>query len=175
MHHRQQEQPQNAHHDVAFASIDLFVDTRAALFSAFGRLDALAGNNGGTGPGLSPGLLPDRRDRGRVEPLPQPAAAPAPVMPADCLPRRKVVGQQSPRLPTAHELEDRIGDLAVGPEARAAARPCRPRQQRGKAAPLVIIEVGWVRTSGMSFRPPRLAASFSKRSLIRTAADYSSF
>jgi hypothetical protein len=165
MHHYQQEHSQDIDHNMALTPINLIVDLRSSLFSPLGRLDALAINNGGTGLGLSPGLLPDRRDQRRVELLRQPAVAPAPIIPIDGLPGREVVGQQPPRLSTAHKIEDRIDDLAVRPGTRAAPRPCGQCQQRGKAAPLVIIEIGWVRTSGLGFHPPRLTALFTKRSL----------
>ena len=81
MHYHQQEQPQDVHHDMAFAAIDLLVDIGPALFPAFGRLDALAIDNGRTGRGQSARLLPDGRDQRRIQLLPQPAMAPAPVIP----------------------------------------------------------------------------------------------
>jgi hypothetical protein len=148
-----------------FAPIDWLVDLRAALFAACGRLGAWAVDPGRTGLGLPPGLLADRRDRHRVELRPHPAVAPAPVISLDRLPRGKGRGQQSPRLSTAHEREDRLDDRAVRPGTRAAPPPCGQCEQRGKAAPLCILEIGWVRTAGMFFHPPRLSAPFSKRSL----------
>src|SRR5215510_289804 len=121
MDHDQQEQAEDVDHDMAFAPVDLLMHIGSALFPTFGRLDALAINNGGAGLGLPPGLLPDQRDQGGVELLPQPAVAPPPVISIDGLPRGKVVGQQPPRLPAAYEVEDCIDDLPIRPDARAAS------------------------------------------------------
>src|SRR5262245_58484124 len=67
MDHDQQKQPQDIYHNVAFAPVDLLMHIGSALFSPFGRLDALAINDGGAGLGLPSRLLPDQRDQGGVE------------------------------------------------------------------------------------------------------------
>ena len=171
MHPHPYEQPQDSDHDVAFAPIDLLVHVRPTVFPAFRRLDALAVNNRGTGLGLPPFLLADGCDQGRVERVPQPAVAPSPVIPIPRLPRRKVVRQQAPGLPTAPEIEDGIENLAIRPGARAASGTPGQGEQVCKAAPLVIIQIRWVRSSGGCFPPPRLSAPFSKRSLRARYGD----
>src|SRR5262249_33072604 len=54
MHHHQHEQPQDIHHDVAFAPLDLLVDIHSSFFPPFRRLAALAVNNSRTGLGVPP-------------------------------------------------------------------------------------------------------------------------
>src|SRR5215475_4102043 len=83
MDHDQQEQAEDVDHDMAFAPIDLLMYIDSALFTAFGRLHTLTINDGGTRLGLSPRLRPNGRDQGCVEPLPQPAVTPAPVIAID--------------------------------------------------------------------------------------------
>src|ERR1043166_2186984 len=170
VHHRQQQQPQDIHHDVAFTPIDLFMDIRSSLFSTFRCLNALAINNRRTGLGLPPFLLADGFDQCRVERVPQPTFAPAPVVPIDRWPRGKVMGQQPPSLPTPHDIENGIENLTVRPGARAAPSTHGQCEQGGQAAPLFIVHIRWVRTPGSYFHPPRLSALFTKRSL--TASPY---
>ena len=141
------------------------MDICSALFASFSRLDALAVNNRRTGLGLPPGLLADSGDQGGVESVPQPPVAPPPVISLDCLPRGKVVGQQPPRLPTAHEVENGIENLPVRPGAWAAPATRVQREQGGQAAPLFIVQIRWICTSGLGFHPPRLLALFTKRFL----------
>lgn len=125
--HYQYEQPQDVYYHRPFAAIHLLVHLRSSLFPAFGRLHALTVDNGRTGLGLPPCRLPHGGDHCGVELVPQAPVAPAPVIPLSRLPCRKVVGQQAPRLPTAHEIKDGIEKLAVCPGAR------RPRALVGSA------------------------------------------
>jgi hypothetical protein len=162
MDHNQQEQPEDVDYEMAFAPVDLLRHLGSSLFPAFGRLHAWAVNNGGAGLGLPPCLLSDRRDQGRGELLPQPAVAPPPILPIDRLPRRKVVGQQPPRLPAAHKIEDRIEDLPIRPGARAASGAVAHGQQRHNPIPLLIIQIRWLCASGGSFHPPKLSTPFFK-------------
>src|SRR5690606_34043052 len=113
--------PQPSHHDRTVAPLDLLVDIWASLFSTLRRLDALTVDHNGTGLGLPALLLPHGFDQRRVERRPQPAVAPAPLLPIHGLPRREVVGQQPPRLPTAYDRENGSQDLAARPGARAAS------------------------------------------------------
>src|SRR5215510_7587187 len=175
MDHDQQKQAEDVDHDMAFAPVDLLMHIGSALFPTFGRLDALAINNGGAGLGLPPGLLPDLRDQGHVEVFPQPAVAPPPIIAIDRLPRGKVVGQQPPRLPTAHDIEDGIDDLPIRPGARTARASLARWEQRSKTRPLFVIQIGWVRSSGLYFHPPSLSNPFSKRSLRGQVAEQELF
>jgi hypothetical protein len=165
MDHDQQKQSEDVDHDMAFAPVDLLMHVGSTFFAAFGRLDALAINKSGAGLGLPPSVLPDGQDQGGVEPLPQSAVTPSPVLAIDCLPRGKVVGQQPPRFPTAHEIEDGIDDLPIRPYARAASGAATNGEQNCNTIPLLIIQIRRVHTSGVSVHPPKVSALFSKRSL----------
>src|SRR5262245_19596351 len=165
MHHHQHEQPQDIYYDVAFPPIDLLVDIHAPGLSAFGRLDAVAVDNDGTGLGLSPCLLSYGFDQHRVKGVPQSTVTPPPVVAIHLLPWRKVVWHQSPCLPTAYDIEDGIENLAVRPGTWAASGTPGHGEQGGKAAPLFIIQIRWVRSSGLCFHPPKLSNPFPKHSL----------
>src|SRR5262249_55895984 len=171
MHYHQHEQSQDVHHDMAFASIDLFMDISSSLFPTFGCLDALAVDNGRAGLALSARLPSHGGDQRRVKLVPQTAVAPAPVIPIHGLPRRKVVGQQSPRLPTTYEVEDGIQDLAVRPGPRATPGTRELGKLDSNAAPLFLIQIRWVWASALEFHPPTLSAPFIKHSLSSTFAD----
>src|SRR5712692_447575 len=165
MHYHQHEQSQDIHHDMAFASSDWFMDIGSSLFPTFGCLDALAVDTGPTGLGLSARLPSHGGDQRRVKLAPQTAVAPAPVIPIHGLPRRKVVGQQSPRLPTTYEVEDGMQDLAVRPGPRATPGTRELGKLDSNAAPLFLIQIRWVCASALEFNPPTLSAPFIKHSL----------
>ncbi len=165
VYHDQQQQPQDVHHDMPFAPFDLLVDIYSSLFPAFRRFDALTIHNCRTGLRRSPFLLADGFDQSCVEHVPQPAVAPAPVIPVHRLPRGKIVRQQPPRLSTTNDVENGIENLPVCPEARTAPSLHGRVEQSGQAVPLVIVQIRWVATSGLGFHPPRLSTPFTKRSL----------
>jgi hypothetical protein len=165
MHYPQHEHSQDGHHDMAVASLDLFMDLDSSLFPTCGCLDALAVDNGRTGLGLSAPLPSHGGDQRRLKLVPQTAVAPAPVIPLHSLPRRKVVGQQSPRLPTPYDVEDGIQDLALRPGTRATPGTRELGKLDSTTAPLFLIQIRWVWASALEFHPPTLSAPFIKHSL----------
>src|SRR5215210_614906 len=71
-------------------------------------LDRLAVDDGGGRAGLAAGALAVGHDERVMDPIPDALALPAAQIVIDCLPRRKVVRQQTPSHPGAQEIEDGI-------------------------------------------------------------------
>ncbi len=163
LHDDGQQQPQHVYDNMALAPIGLLVYLHPAGLSAFRGLDALAVANGGTGVRVPSRLLPRGLHEHGIEPLPQPAARPAPEVPVDGLPGREVPRQHAPLTARAGHGENRIEDQPRRPFARTPpqARRWKPVHQ---LFPFRRRQVRRVRLCEGN-HPSSLPDAFSKHSL----------
>ena len=101
--------------DVALSALDLLAPVVASFLAAYaGGLHRLAIHAARTGPGIASETDPKPLSEGGVDPLPRPIQAPDPEVMVDGLPRREVVGKETPGAAATDDVEDGIEDLAGG-------------------------------------------------------------
>jgi hypothetical protein len=98
---------------MSLAPPDFFPHIEAPFGTANGTgFDRLAVDDGGTGLSMAALLFANLHAQGLQDLIPDPFAGPSPKVVIDGAPGRKLMGQQSPRAPTAQDVEDGIDQLA---------------------------------------------------------------
>src|ERR1041384_3387394 len=147
-HHYSNEQPQRVYQDMALAPFDLFGTIKACGPSAIGGLDALRVDNRGAGLAVAAFQDAEVTAQGIVDPFPGTIFSPAPKVMIDDAPGRQIVGDKAPRTAGAQDIQDRIDDLALGINFWSTTR-LGGRDHWFENLPFGIMEVGWVRFSGL--------------------------
>lgn len=121
-HHHQQNQPKGIDNQMSLSPADFLARIITALVAAFDCLDGLAVQDGCARLFLPPGLFTDRFTQSRVEVLPGALQPPHSEGVISGFPRRQIARQHSPRATTAHNIENRVQDVAPTVFPRSASR-----------------------------------------------------
>jgi len=106
---------------VTLSALHLLASIVAALFSAYpGRLDRLAIYDAGARLRVPVEAGSNPLTQRSVHPLPGSIQADLPEVVVDAAPGREVVGKQTPRTNSPHDVEDGVNDLTQGVQRRTS-------------------------------------------------------